>query len=347
MPRRSTAKTVLSLSVSLLALASAHAARADASYQPYYYQQSRDTMQFADVAAPTVPTQQNAVIVAPQTSGDYFNNDVGRYAHVTQPTTSNSSGPVLIAAAQPTTPQIDINTDQGFEVGLQVSDYRYQEHVVANTEFMHQTSAKYGLTFDGTAAFQHGLFLTGDFRFAYSKNDYWSAPTGNIKNFADDFIGEGRLLFGKDVIYGDVPTTGFTFDTSPYLGVGYRDLWNDSSAISGGYRRNSEYFYVPLGLTERFRVQDNARITANAEYDLLLQGRQTSYLSDVSGNLPDVENDQNHGYGIRGSVMYEQQHWSIGPFVNYWNIDQSNISAIGDEPHNQTLEYGGQARYRF
>ena len=49
--------------------------------------------------------------------------------------------------------------------------------------------------------------------------------------------------------------------------------------------------------------------------------------------------------------MYEEAEWSVGPFFNYWNIDQSEIKHIDGigiiEPHSQTVEYGVQARYRF
>ncbi|MGL1161882.1 hypothetical protein ACSTKX_24865, partial [Vibrio parahaemolyticus] len=58
-----------------------------------------------------------------------------------------------------------------------------------------------------------------------------------------------------------------------------------------------------------------------------------------------------HGYGMRGNMMFEWSKWSMGPFFNYWNIDQSQLACnnylCGVEPHNQTIEYGFQGRYRF
>jgi hypothetical protein len=255
-------------------------------------------------------------------------------------------------------PQIDIHTDKGGEIGAQVSDYHYQEHDVANAEYMHQTGVKFGATLKGTETFNYGLFLSGDLRFAYSKNDYWSAPSGTINSFAGDFLGEGRVLIGEDLIFGDKPQSEVSFALAPYTGIGVRDLYNDSSKIKGGYRRNSEYFYVPLGLTDRFRITSNARISLNGEFDYLLLGRQTSYLNDATYNDPNVTNDQKHGYGVRGSIMYERESWAIGPFANYWNVNQSDYSIYKGtsclpyycgiwEPHNQTYEVGGEIRYRF
>ena len=254
---------------------------------------------------------------------------------------------------------IELTTAPGFDAGFLFSHYRYQEHLVPNTEFMHQTGLKYGFSIDGTAVFPQEFFLTGDVHMSFGQNDYWSAPSGKISNFASDVMGDARLLGGKDFVYGDTPNAVLSFDISPYTGIGFRDLYNDSSKISGGYRRNSEYFYVPLGLTNRFRISSDARIAFNGEYDLLLLGRQTSYLNDATITAPNAVNDQNHGYGVRGSVMYERRRWAVGPFVDYWNINQSNVTyyegytgsspAIYSltEPHNQTLEYGMQARYHF
>ena len=57
--------------------------------------------------------------------------------------------------------------------------------------------------------------------------------------------------------------------------------------------------------------------------------------------------------------MYLQGNWSVGPYVTYWDIDDSetttSIVGIGDnyylmsgkEPANNTLEYGVKGAYRF
>jgi hypothetical protein len=79
---------------------------------------------------------------------------------------------------------------------------------------------------------------------------------------------------------------------------------------------------------------------------------QKSYLADTGiPGLTDVENDQPTGYGLRGSVYYERNNWSFGPWFQYWNIDRSDTAsagiASGFEPENETTEIGLRLGYRF
>ena len=116
-----------------------------------------------------------------------------------------------------------------------------------------------------------------------------------------------------------------------------------------GYARFSHYIYVPVGVTPRFRISSSERLSVNMEYDQLVYGWQLSTLSQLG--LADLTNTQDSGYGARLSVMYEWPTWSVGPFFNYWNINQSTTDCAGgfcgDEPHNQTIQYGIQGRYHF
>ena len=66
--------------------------------------------------------------------------------------------------------------------------------------------------------------------------------------------------------------------------------------------------------------------------DYLLKGRQTSTLSDVDPTIADVTNDQRNGYGIRASVYYEKDRWSLGPWIQYWDIKQSDAAPILARP---------------
>jgi hypothetical protein len=136
-----------------------------------------------------------------------------------------------------------------------------------------------------------------------------------------------------------------------------------------GYRRNSQYFYLPIGVTPHIRTGYDWRISPNLEYDQLLFGNQASYLSDINKHddiynsfsdhphayFTDLYTHQHGGYGLRGNVMFETTNYSLGPFFNYWNIDASDIGTYhcnlstchGFEPHNQTWEAGLQANYHF
>jgi len=257
---------------------------------------------------------------------------------------------------------VALGTSTGAEIGLQVSDYRYQEHLVADQEFMHLTGAKFGLTFDATRAYSSGFFWGGDVRLAYGKSDYKGGDIDILGNVTpsthsgeSEWLFDGRLLGGYDFIFNDVFGSHKNFSLSPYTGLGFRWLYNDGRGADTngvqGYERYSHYIYIPVGVTPRFRVTDTTRISVNTEFDWLAYGWQISSLGDTIPGATDITNSQRDGYGLRGSVMYEWPSWSIGPFFYYWNINQSatgcDNAGCGVEPHNQTIEYGLQGRYRF
>ena len=93
----------------------------------------------------------------------------------------------------------------------------------------------------------------------------------------------------------------------------------------------------------------------NGEFDYLIRGEQTSELSDVSSDYPDIENRQDSGYGIKFSSMYRVNDFAIGPYIDYWNIDKSDTEVFSDstgtyygyEPKNTTVEFGIKASMRF
>jgi len=248
-------------------------------------------------------------------------------------------------------PAIGINTETGYEIGAQISDYRYREHVNSGQLFVRETGPEAALTLKAIQAY-NSYFLVGDLRAAYGENHY-SSPASGRENGLKDYVGEARILAGSDIILWDC------VNLTPYTGIGYRNLFNDWSGVTttgaGGYNRDSQYLYVPIGITPRFRISSQSRLSFNTEYDRLVQGWQRSDLSDSDPTKPDITNKQNGGYGLRENIMYEEKTWSIGPFFNYWNIDKSEnkvyrvgaTNFVAYEPHNTTTEYGIQATLRF
>jgi len=273
--------------------------------------------------------------------------------------TAVAEGAAAAENRPPARPQvIGLGTRPGFEIGVQVSDYRYQEHLVANTVFDQQTGTKVGLTGSGTMTFRSRAFVTLDLRAAYSRNDY-SSPGSGTETGINELLTDIRLLGGRDFLSDDAFGLGWNLGIAPYVGLGYRFLYNDlrgiTSALALGYQRFSHYVYLPIGVTPRFRVTDNSRIGVTMEYDQFIAGWEDSNLTDVNPAAPMVKNEQNSGYGMRGSAMFETSRWSVGPFFDYWNINQSQPALFvvggvlleGTEPHNQTIEYGMQSRYHF
>lgn len=117
--------------------------------------------------------------------------------------------------------------------------------------------------------------------------------------------------------------------------------------------------YLPIGVTHRIKVSETHKLETVFEYDYLIQGIQVYQLSQAASYLPNVTNQQFSGYNLRLSSMYQFDAWSVGPYVTYWNIQNSNlvsnIIAINEaryrltvyEPANNTIEAGIKIAYSF
>ena len=160
---------------------------------------------------------------------------------------------------------------------------------------------------------------------------------------SEDYIFETRALVGTNLIPRPTPLY-------LYGGVGYR-YWNNQIEGAGGYKREIEYLYCPLGLRFFGPVSKNWHWRVEAEYDLFLRGTVKSRLSDVHPSYPNIENTQDSGYGARGSAALARQfkrgEISFGPFVQYWDIDDSDIDMGCYEPANTTTVFGFQVAFRF
>jgi hypothetical protein len=238
-----------------------------------------------------------------------------------------------------------LKTQTGYDIGLSLSSYKYQE-----PGYMSSKGVKMGLDLHTVKVLQNDLFVRGDLRYAFGTVDY--NGSGSDSGEPDWYI-EARGLVGKDwAISGAV--------LAAYTGVGYRYLFNDGRGITStgyaGYRRESNYLYLPVGIIHRMAINDQARLESTLEYDRLLAGKQISRLSDA-GLLQDITNNQNNGYGLKLSVMYHKSDWAIGPYADYWNIGQSDMAAVynqngtlfgsGAEPKNNTVEFGLKGSKRF
>ena len=241
---------------------------------------------------------------------------------------------------------VSLKTTDGYEIGAQVSNYKYEEPGLMNLK-----GTKLGLTGSATKNLGNDWYVVGDLRFAFGDVDYTGSGT---KSGNPDRLWDLRAMGGKDFAVG-------SYVLSPYAGLGYRTLFNDLRGVSNtgaiGYRRNSEYLYLPLGVTHRFQTDSVSRISTSLEYNYLISGSQKSYLSDVFPGLSDPVNRQKNGYGFRLSSAYEKKDWSVGVLYNYWNIKDSEITDllylgvptgfVVWEPKNNTNEYGVQVKYRF
>jgi hypothetical protein len=235
-------------------------------------------------------------------------------------------------------------THTGLDVGVQASLYKYREQVPIANPFINQWGYKAGAEAALTLA-DTDWFLRGEGRFAQGTDNY-VASNGQEINGIPEHTWEVRGLIGRDFMLN-------SFILSPYTGYGYRYLWDNNAAGSagaaGGYRRESRYQYLPLGVTHRFRLMrmpDQARLSTNLEYDYFIGGTQMSMLSDSNPASPNILSPQHIGFGARGSLLYESSDWSFGPWVNYWHIGESETYPVpgpffgANEPDNKTTEFG-------
>ncbi|HEX9182058.1 MAG TPA: outer membrane beta-barrel protein [Burkholderiales bacterium] len=237
--------------------------------------------------------------------------------------------------------QDPLATRRGWEVGGQISHYRYEE-----PGFMSLDGPRFGVSGAYTIVTPQRPFLRVEGRASLGRLDY--EGSGSLPDVPDQIF-EARVLAGGDFGNGRLRW-------SPYAGVAFRHLYNDLRGVSStgavGYQRESTYFYLPLGVTLRTPLGDGWVLAPQLEYDVFVRGEQRSYLSDTGLGLSDVTNRQDGGRGYRGQLMLERQRWTFGAWLQYWNIEDSDLQPIAPgvrvyEPANETREAGLELRYRF
>jgi hypothetical protein len=137
---------------------------------------------------------------------------------------------------------------------------------------------------------------------------------------------------------------------TPYTGIAYRYLNDGLQGVPGGYERESNYYYSPIGLEINKEFANGWSWDTTLEYDIFWGGQQKSHLSQAMAGLSDVTNDQKDGYGYRISMKFQSKNgFGIEPYYRYWNIEQSDPAvvtyegtpaAIGVEPKNNSQEVG-------
>lgn len=252
------------------------------------------------------------------------------------------------------------------ELKIKTENYKieYEEpNFMSHKGYMHGVAVSYTArlsdrSLDQLSAQENKIgVLRADGRFAMGYVDYKSYGTGTMDG-QENYSGEIRLVGGYELKLAEALIT-------PYFGGGYRYLYNDARGTTStghiGYRRQSLYFYLPLGLDIQKRFSDDWQITLNGEYDFFVYGTQKTYLGDVHPGYDSLENHQGKGFGCRGSleILKEGKTMDIffEPFIRYWDIEDSELSYVtwegqwivgaGIEPKNNTKELGLKMGVRF
>ena len=235
------------------------------------------------------------------------------------------------------------------EIGLTLGTYSYKEPGLMSLQ-----GVKAGVNLRSTIANpERSTFITSEVRFAGGTVDYQSNGTGSDSGEPDWYV-EGRLLLGNTW-----SRRGLS-NLSSYVGLGYRYLMNDGRGLSStghfGYRRESNYLYFPIGFIHRGKLNTGAKLVSSIEYDYLIRGTQNSRFSDGGVGHSDFTNSQSEGYGWKLHMQYVTEKWSVGPYLHYWEISDSDAVAVYrngtyighfHEPHNNTVELGIELRQTF
>lgn len=255
-----------------------------------------------------------------------------------------------------------------FLTDLQAEPSRFGVHVDIAPEISHisydepgvmkESGSMYGFSVSSIYRAEKGLgpvdMFRADFTGTWGRVDYSSTQSGNMNGIKDSMF-EARALAGADI------ASGGTFLLTAFIGFGYRQL-NDyaggmvSEEGYGGYDRQSNYRYTPIGIEVASGINNNWTLGAVAEYDYFWSGTQRSAITQAnnesytySGNL---KNSQHDGYGLRASVKAVRRLDSFSlafePFVRYWKLDNSKLDIVlingvpakFIEPGNSSTQYG-------
>ena len=183
--------------------------------------------------------------------------------------------------------------------------------------------------------------------YSFGNIDYTSAGTGIMKK---------KYYKSRLEYYISTTSRLVANDLTPYIGLGYRDLLDDSgfkrsSTNHIGYDRLSQYYYIPIGAIWHI----SEKLSLKSQYNYFLEGKQTSFLNQV---LPDTysvnpENIQRLGWGIDITLRSKLNNsWSTYGFLRTWNIEDSDLASCSPliycmEPKNRTHEIGAGISYNF
>jgi hypothetical protein len=232
-------------------------------------------------------------------------------------------------------------------VGPEISGFHYEE-----PGLMQEDGTLFGVALS-YAHYYRKDFESRLFRFesgvAVGEVDYDGALMDGTPYQVD---GNEELMINARGLWGSLWHTDDHADHL-YLGLAYRYLQDDGSHDPAGYRRHSNYFYLPLGLRRDKPLKDDWFLGLTAEVDVLLAGYQVSEIAESPTDDSNVTNWQWPGVGLRGVAEFrcktQSSDLSFAPFVQYWWVDDSRPSKSGlyVEPRNWSIQYGLQFIWRF
>ena len=242
------------------------------------------------------------------------------------------------------------------ELTFDINSYSYREVDQNGNFFMEDKSAPFLFSVgirnwgdDKSIAKKRGSNWMSLYTLEYSFGniDYTSAGTGTMKK---EYY-KSRLEY----YVSSISRVGAN-DLKPFIGLGYRDLLDDSgfkqsSTNHLAYDRLSQYYYMPIGAIWYM----NEKLSLKSQYNYFIQGKQTSFLNEILPNTYSInpENTQRIGWGIDLTLRSKLNNkWSSYGFFRSWNIEDSDVTSCSPliycmEPKNETYEIGAGISYNF
>lgn len=268
---------------------------------------------------------------------------------------SLSSAQAQAQAQTPTPTQAATQTRPGFEVGAQLFDYNYRERFEGDT--VARDDGKFiGVTGSYVETIGRGWFLRATAATGAGSVDY-SSDDGRIKDVSQ-YIAQVEFHVGRDFRVGGRTTI------TPFAGIGGRALDDNSGGKQTelgfeGFDREIGYTYIPVGLAATVPVGSKMALVLSSQLNWVVAGTAESKFSELDPEIPDLSLDLDGGYGIEVSAMLSapigRNAVRFGPFLRYWNIEQSKSKTFREEdfeieffePANKTRELGLRLSFGF
>jgi hypothetical protein len=334
-------------------LAASRHVPAASSYQPapVYQQPTPQPIAYTPPAQPApIAYQQPAPIIVPPAPAIAAEPAPIAY-HAPAPAIAYTPVATPPAAAPAAYSNAIASSPETYSFGLEVFYDNYQEpetfpELNVNGYYA-ALSAGYNYDFD------NGMFTAMDGRIAFGKANY-SSRSGEHDG-APQLETDLRWTAG----YNLVNNKGSRL--RPYIGIAHRYFVDSGEGEvttlgAGMYDRKINQIYAPVGITYEF-LSGTYQFAPTIEYDHLIYGHVRSKLQQVNPFLYDeFSNNQHKGYGLRGEFLVGQTNpdgssWQFGPFVRYWNVDDSeldsNWSGTGMEPMNERWQLGAKFKYLY
>ena len=268
---------------------------------------------------------------------------------------------LIASSAHAESPQKKKDFTHDFTVGIARQHYQYSEATDTQKHFMHFKGMMSAIEGSYQMTWKDSMFLRPEIRVAYGKVDYEDGSTGSKLKNVPSAIVEPRLLIG-------IPwKTTEKLTLSPYIGIGKRYKWDNSSNIQFkegdfGVKRRNYSWYIPVGVRLRYDLNPLWNLQLSAEYDFFLSGRQ--HQRSKPDIRPPSKHKQTQGKGMRGEFLvgrqFEKFAISTGLYAHYLKVKKTDkspytirlaanrrIRGAPYEPKNVTTEIGLKFNIHF